>query len=187
MQDQDFDAVDSNSIHLCWWLCYNYRWYELICIFDLSAHLISSGTPFYNSLIIGWNCMRLQWHISLTWKKLISYVLGQFKEGYFWGWAFMSHRLSNNLTAWRATRERSFSVGQSWVKCRWFCVMEKVFPARIVPLLDELLNSMTHFRSSDVSTCAVCLLFKQRSTFLTLNPTWNALDVILKCLVICCL
>lgn len=149
----------------------------------LSAHLISSGTPFCNSLIIGWNCMRLQWHISLAWKKLISYVPGRFKEGYFWGWAFMSHRLSNNSTALRATRERSFSVGQSWAKRRWFCVMEKVFAARIVPLLDEPLNSMTHFRSSDVSTCAVCLLFKQRSSTLT----WNAADVILKCLVICCL
>lgn len=124
MQGQDFDAVDSNSIHSCWWLCYNYRWYELICIFDLSAHLISSGTPFYNSLIIGWNCMRLQWHISLAWKKLIGYVPGQFKEGSFWGWAFMSQRLSDNSTVLRATRERSFSVGQSWAKRRWFCVME---------------------------------------------------------------
>lgn len=159
MQDQDFDAVESNSIHLCWWLCYNYRWYELIC---------------------NWNCMRLQRHISLAWKKLISYVLAQFKGGYFWGWAFMSHRLSNYLTALRATRERSFSVGQSWVKRRWFCVMEKVFPARIVPLLDELLSSMTHFRSSDVSTCAVCLLFKQRSSTLTLNPTCNLLFVIIR-------
>lgn len=64
----------SNSIYSCR-LEYHYRWYELICIFNLIVHLISSGIPYSKYFIIGWY---IYIAVNSPVKKSVSYVSAMF-------------------------------------------------------------------------------------------------------------